>query len=277
MADADNVAIKGIFLSYRRQDSPGETGRLYDNLRIRQPQWQVFLDIEAIRPGHDFLKEINGFLAQCGLVIVVIGSQWLALNNSRGLRCIDDSMDIVRLELERSLALRIPILPLLVRDARMPSADQLPRDLQWFARLNAVRIRHESFDPDFRSLLATASRLLSADEREIEVELLNSDRRSRTLRVKVRNELYIVQYRKGHNLKYVHGCLTVDGVMVDYELLRSFGTRLTLIKEFGFDLASEFTPVPARLTVRYMSDLHWLTGMKLVINNQTVYTEGKPL
>jgi hypothetical protein len=69
----------------------------------------------------------------------------------------------------------------------------------------------------------------------------------------------------------------VDGEKVQKEVLRDFGTRLSLVKEYSFDLTSGLRSVPARLSVRYISDLLWLKGMKLIVGNQTVYIEGKPL
>ena len=42
-----------IFLSYRRDDSSGYAGRLYDRLRTHFGSEQVFMDVDAIEAGAD--------------------------------------------------------------------------------------------------------------------------------------------------------------------------------------------------------------------------------
>ena len=37
-----------IFISYRREDTEGYTGRLYDRLHERFPQSKIFMDVDSI-------------------------------------------------------------------------------------------------------------------------------------------------------------------------------------------------------------------------------------
>ncbi len=41
-----------IFISYRRDDSSGHAGRLYDRLSDHFGPDQVFMDLDTIKPGH---------------------------------------------------------------------------------------------------------------------------------------------------------------------------------------------------------------------------------
>jgi len=61
-----------VFLSYRRGDSAAMAGRLHDRLNALFPG-RVFLDVESIQPGADFLDEIKQSLKSCFLLIVLIG------------------------------------------------------------------------------------------------------------------------------------------------------------------------------------------------------------
>ena len=54
-----------IFLSYRRDDSSGHTGRIYDRLAERLGEQRVFLDIDNIPPGVDFVDAIDRTLDEC--------------------------------------------------------------------------------------------------------------------------------------------------------------------------------------------------------------------
>ena len=48
-----------IFISYRRQDASYPAGRLYDNLHNRFPQNEIFMDVDSLKPGIDFVQTIE--------------------------------------------------------------------------------------------------------------------------------------------------------------------------------------------------------------------------
>jgi hypothetical protein len=50
--------LSGIFVSYRRSDSQGEAGRLFDDLVKHFGEDTVFMDVAAIEAGRDFRKAI---------------------------------------------------------------------------------------------------------------------------------------------------------------------------------------------------------------------------
>jgi hypothetical protein len=44
-----------IFVSYRREDASASAGRLYDRLSARWGVDDVFIDVDTLKPGVDFL------------------------------------------------------------------------------------------------------------------------------------------------------------------------------------------------------------------------------
>lgn len=134
-----------IFISYRRADAAAVAGRLRDTLDELFPG-HVFLDVDDIAPGKDFVAAIEGNLASAAALIVVIGKQWL--HGSASGAKLGDPDDYVTRELAAALRMRIPIVPVLADGADMPGEQALPQDLRLFARNNALPVRHESFRRD---------------------------------------------------------------------------------------------------------------------------------
>jgi hypothetical protein len=139
-----------IFISYRREDAAGHAGRLCDRLNAGLGGDRVFMDVEDIRPGQDFVRAIDDTVAACDHLLVLIGPRWLETLARRP----DAERDYVRHEVSAGLRAGITVIPVLVAGARMPDATQLPEDLQPLARRNAVEIRDDRFDDDVARLLA---------------------------------------------------------------------------------------------------------------------------
>ncbi len=62
-----------IFISYRRDDSATSAGRLYDRLEYHFGQGQVFMDVDAIKPGLDFVEVVQEAVGVCDGLVAVIG------------------------------------------------------------------------------------------------------------------------------------------------------------------------------------------------------------
>ena len=58
---------------------------------------RVFMDVQGIEPGVDFVEAIERALVSCEILIVLIGKDWLA-TDAAGRRRLDDPADFVRLE-----------------------------------------------------------------------------------------------------------------------------------------------------------------------------------
>ncbi len=146
--------MAGIFISYRREDAAGWTGRLVPDLRREFPGGDVFHDITSLGIGEDALEVIRQALESYSVVIVMIGPHWLDARDEHGQRRLDDPDDWVRLEVEESLKRRgLRVVPLLVGTATMPKAAQLPETLRPLARRVAHEITDKRWDYDVGELV----------------------------------------------------------------------------------------------------------------------------
>lgn len=126
-------------ISYRRSDSDAIAGRIRDRLAMQFGEDSVFMDIDSIPPGVDFRTHIRNALAQADAVVAIIGPEWLGPASSARRR-IDDPEDPVRTELEAALTRGMPVIPVLVREARMPSRAELPGSLGELSFRNAAEV-----------------------------------------------------------------------------------------------------------------------------------------
>ena len=139
----------GIFVSYRRADSAGYAGRLVDKLKSQFGD-QVFFDVDSIRPGANFHEIISETLDRCGAVVLLIGKRWLERNESTP--PFGDPNDVITQEVQSTLDLKIPIVPVLVDGASMPGESVLPERFREIPSLNAMELRHTSFERDVQAV-----------------------------------------------------------------------------------------------------------------------------
>lgn len=151
---------RAIFLSYRRDDAEGEAGRLFDDLAAQFGESSVFMDVAGIEVGRDFRKAIDESVSGCGVLLAIIGKDWISATNEAGQRRLDDPSDFVRLETASALKRDIPVIPVLVRNAKMPRADQLPDDLKELAYRNGVELTHARWSSDLQFLIKALRPLL---------------------------------------------------------------------------------------------------------------------
>ena len=142
-----------IFISYRRDDSAGYAGRLYDRLRGHFVKERLFMDIDNIPPGHDFVDVLDHAIASCNVVLALIGKQWLSITDADGARRLDNPHDFVRLEVATALRRNIRVIPVLLRGATMPPVSDLPADLQGVVRRQAFVINDDGFHRDVDRLI----------------------------------------------------------------------------------------------------------------------------
>lgn len=142
-----------IFVSYRREDSRGDAGRLTDNLKVRYGEKQIFRDVEAIAPGVDFVEAINTAVGASTVLLAIIGPNWLKVSDAGNRRRLDDPNDFVRLEIAAALNRNIRVIPVLVGGATMPKVEELPAGLASFARRQAHELSDTRWDFDVGQLL----------------------------------------------------------------------------------------------------------------------------
>ncbi len=108
----------GVFISYRREDSGGFAGRIYDRLVSRLGRDSVFFDVDAIPPGRDFVDALSERVGRCDALVAIIGKQWVSSVDAADRRRLDDPHDFVRVEIEAALQRDVPVIPVLVDGPR---------------------------------------------------------------------------------------------------------------------------------------------------------------
>jgi len=150
-----------IFISYRRDDTAGYAIALFTKLSEHFGRDRIFMDIDTIEPGLDFVEAIEQAVGSCDALIALIGKQWLSITDETGSRRLDDTYDIVRLEIATALARNVRVIPTLVHGAPMPRADDLPDALKKLARRHALELSDRRFDHDVSLLVATLEKILT--------------------------------------------------------------------------------------------------------------------
>lgn len=141
-------------MSYRRRDSVGHTGRLYDGLQAVFGKEGVFKDMETIAGGEDFLTAVHEGLARADTAVVVIGPRWTEARSPDGRSRLFREDDTVRLEVREALASGKLVIPALVGGATFPGKDDIPEDLHPMLTLNALEISDSRWDTDMERLVA---------------------------------------------------------------------------------------------------------------------------
>jgi hypothetical protein len=143
-----------IFVVYRREDNAGFAYSIYTRLERSFGRDKLFMDIDLV-PGERFDRVLSEAIANCQVVLAIIGPDWLNAQDRHGRRRIDQPNDWVRLELEAALGHRKTIIPVLINDTPCPSPEDLPKSLQEVVLFQAIRIRHEAFNKDVDELITS--------------------------------------------------------------------------------------------------------------------------
>jgi hypothetical protein len=137
-----------VFISYRREETAPQAGRLFDGLVDRLGEPNVFMDVDSIQPGTDWEQAVIDAVASCGVLLAIIGPRWISLTDAAGDRRINDEHDLVRVEIETALARDIRVVPVLINGATVPDAAALPGNLGALTRRQAVELDDRTFRAD---------------------------------------------------------------------------------------------------------------------------------
>jgi len=143
-----------VFINYRRADTAPYAGRLYDALTAALGHDHVFMDIDKIKPGVDFVEEVEEAVDNCHVVVALIGPTWLAAKDAKDRTRLEDPKDYVRLEIATALKRDdVRVIPVLVGGAAMPNAEDLPRNLAPLARREALDLADDRWKYDVARLV----------------------------------------------------------------------------------------------------------------------------
>lgn len=143
-----------VFISYRATDSGSYGALLYFELARHFGRESVFFDSESIPAGADCVETIRTSLRRARVLLAVIGPDWLIGSAAGHARDIDNPADWIRLEISEALSTGIKIIPVLIDEARLPTADELPEDIRSLNRCQYRLLRHRHASPDLRRLVA---------------------------------------------------------------------------------------------------------------------------
>jgi TIR domain len=143
-----------IFISYRRDDTSGYAGRLYDQISAHFGEEHVFMDVANIGPGSDFVEVIEQRVGTCDALLALIGKNWLTLRDDQNRPRLGNPEDFVSVEVLAALKRKVEVIPVLVGGAKMPSQRELPQSLQSLSRHQAIEISDARFTRDVQDLIA---------------------------------------------------------------------------------------------------------------------------
>jgi len=158
-----------LFINYRREDTAPYAGRLYDQLITRFGEDQVFIDIDQIEPGEDFVEVIRRKVGACDIAIIAIGPRWLGATDASGKRRLDDPEDFVRMEIVAALQRNIRVIPVLLGGAQMPRKQDLPEALAPLSRRNAIELSETRFHADVKRLIEAIEKSFVVTQKEAEL------------------------------------------------------------------------------------------------------------
>lgn len=142
----------GIFISYRREDTAWPARCLYD--RLKSGLNPVFMDVGSIQAGDNFPNEIRYNMSNCGILLALIGHDWMGTGSVKRTRRIDAPEDWVHIEIKMAIEGNIWAVPVLIDGATMPRASDLPDSLRPLTEVHAFTLSHNSFDREIGDLTA---------------------------------------------------------------------------------------------------------------------------
>lgn len=140
-----------VFISYRREDTRAEAGRLYDALRSRWGARYVRRDINDIPPGAEFSQAALDQIARSDVLVVLIGPRWLPER-------LASPADLVRQEIETALKKKVGVIPVLVGGASLPARDALPPSLLPLLERNSFELSDHRWNYDVQVLASAMER-----------------------------------------------------------------------------------------------------------------------
>lgn len=143
-----------IFISYRREDTGGDAGRLSDTLTQVLGPGRIFWDLEKIAPGKDFRNELKKILGASDILLALIGPRWETIADADGRPRLAHKNDFVRMELLAGLRHeRVRVVPILLNRETVPEASRLPSVLRPLIKRNEFTIRRDRWRQDVEELL----------------------------------------------------------------------------------------------------------------------------
>lgn len=141
-----------IFISYRREDTSGESGRLKDKLEQIFGKENIFYDVETLEAGLNFDQSIAKALNESKVLLAMIGPHWMKVSDPKGVLRLHKPEDWVRKEIAEALRRGLRVIPILVNGAEMPDSEVLPDDLKELSLKHAQELTSSRWNYDVGEL-----------------------------------------------------------------------------------------------------------------------------
>ena len=155
-----------VFVSYQRADTAMAAHAVFYALRLSGHE--AYIDTGDIGAGQFYRQVIANAISGSNLLLALIGP---AFDVGR----LHEPTSVVTFEWQRARFHDTAVVPVLVDGGSMPHADQLPPQLRWFSRRNAIALRRASFAADVAACISAlpaiaalprrAARVLWVDDR----------------------------------------------------------------------------------------------------------------
>lgn len=142
----------GVFINYRGRDSGIHAVLVYQALCEHLPADEVFLDNQSIPTGADAAETLLDRVRRCGILLALIGPDWLTASDQAGRRLIDRPADWVRRELVAAFAAGVLVIPVLVGDVERLREADLPDEIAQLGRLQYRRLRYRRWAADLAAI-----------------------------------------------------------------------------------------------------------------------------
>ena len=152
-----------IFLNYRKIDSTPETRSLKVIFDQVFGVDSTFLDNYTIYSGEEWPEKIKFELFNSQILIVVIGPDWLKVNDSFGNKLLDNTNDWVRIEIEKALYNKIDIIPILVAGAKIPLAEDLPNSIKEICNYQFYELRDSHWKIDIIPIINRIEKFVASE------------------------------------------------------------------------------------------------------------------
>ena len=244
-----------IFLSYRREDTAGFAGRIYDRLEQSFRRENLFMDVDTIGAGRDFVRVIEHHVEACDVMLVLIGRNWLTVADEMGRPRLESPEDFVRVEVELALKFGKRVIPVLVDKTEMPRANALAEPLKELSQRNAVGLTHERFKTDALGLVRVLEEALAEAEEARRQAAAAAEKRRAEEAAKAERAAQLEKERA--RLEAIAG-LTPDQAakaeeMANWEYIKTNGK----VEDFRDHLARFPQGVSERWTRARLEDLVW--------------------
>ena len=149
-----------VFVSYQRVDTAFAALAL--GYALRAGGHETFVDTGSIGVGEPYRQVIANAISRSNVVLALIGPGF-------DTRRLYESTSVVTYEWQRARFHAIAVIPVLVDGAALPTDEQLPSELRWFTRRNALVLRRASSSADVEACVAAIPALATAPRRAARV------------------------------------------------------------------------------------------------------------